>query len=104
VSSIQEIVKKTINECDNDIRGELLHNVITSGGSSNFVNFGTRLQQELSEIHASESIKIEEKEHREFLPWLGGSMLSSLSTFQNMWVSKQEYAENGSGIIDKKCF
>jgi actin-related protein len=68
------------------------------------MKFGLRLENELSEIQASESIKIEEKEHREFLPWLGGSMLSSLSTFQSMWVSKQEYSENGSGIIDKKCF
>lgn len=64
MSSIQEIVKKSIAECDKDIRGELLQNIITSGGSTNLINFGLRLQNELSEIHASESIKIEEKEHR----------------------------------------
>lgn len=92
VVSVQELVKTTINECDKDIRRDMFHNIVTSGGSSNLGNFGGRLQEELSNIYASESIKIEEREHREFLPWLGGSILSSLSTFQNMWVSKQEYA------------
>ena len=104
VHPLQNLVKTTISECDKDIRRDLLQNIVTSGGCSNLMNFGNRLQEELNEAHPSESIKIEERQHREFLPWLGGSMLSSLGSFQNMWVSKQEYVENGLGIIDKKCF
>ena len=36
--------------------------------------------------------------------WIGGSILASLSTFQQMWISKQEYDESGPGIVHRKCF
>jgi actin len=34
-------------------------------------------------------------EKRQSLVWTGGSILSSLSTFQNMWITKSEYHETG---------
>ena len=36
--------------------------------------------------------------------WIGGSILSSLSTFQQMWISKNEYDEAGPSIVHRKCF
>ena len=36
--------------------------------------------------------------------WIGGSILASLSTFQQMWISKQEYDESGPAIVHRKCF
>jgi actin-related protein len=27
-----------------------------------------------------------------------------LSTFQQMWISKQEYDESGPSIVHRKCF
>merc|ERR1711879_109526 len=33
-----------------------------------------------------------------------GVILSSLSTFQDMWITKDEYEESGSGIVHRKCF
>ena len=41
---------------------------------------------------------------RKFSVWIGGSILSSLSTFQSMWVSKAEYEEAGPSIVHRKCF
>lgn len=35
--------------------------------------------------------------------WLGGSILASLGTFQQMWISKQEYEEHGFGILDQRA-
>jgi actin-related protein len=35
--------------------------------------------------------------------WIGGSILSSLATFQSMWVQKAEYDENGVNIVHQKC-
>ena len=32
------------------------------------------------------------------------SLLSSLSTFQSMWISKAEYDESGPAIVHRKCF
>ncbi len=40
---------------------------------------------------------------RKFSSWIGGSILGSLGTFQQLWVSKQEYQEFGPGIISERC-
>jgi actin-related protein len=40
---------------------------------------------------------------RSICSWLGGSILGSLGTFQDMWVSKQDYEEYGSAIVNRKC-
>jgi actin-related protein len=41
---------------------------------------------------------------RKYSAWSGGSILSSLSTFQAMWISKAEYDESGPDIVHRKCF
>eukprot|EP00968_Pinguiococcus_pyrenoidosus_P011388 scaffold922_cov327-Pinguiococcus_pyrenoidosus.AAC.14 len=35
--------------------------------------------------------------------WLGGSILASLPTLEQMWVSKADYDEHGSSIVNKRC-
>merc|ERR1712192_237224 len=40
-------------------------------------------------------IKIIAPPERKYSVWIGGSILASLSTFQQMWISKQEYDESG---------
>ena len=41
---------------------------------------------------------------RKYAVWIGGSILSSLSTFESMWISKREYDESGPSIVHRKCF
>merc|ERR1719432_376872 len=43
-------------------------------------------------------IKIIAPPERKYSVWIGGSILASLSTFQQMWISKQEYDECGPSI------
>ncbi len=40
---------------------------------------------------------------RKYSAWIGGSMLSSLSTYQGMLISKQEFEESGPNIVHRKC-
>ena len=40
-------------------------------------------------------IRIAAAAERKFGAWIGGSILGSLSTFQKMWVSREEYNEYG---------
>jgi actin len=50
-------------------------------------------------------IKIIAPPERKYSVWIGGSILASLSTFQQMWISKQEYDEwGGPSIVHSKCF
>lgn len=41
---------------------------------------------------------------RKYSVWIGGSILASLSTFQQMWISKGEYDESGPSILHRKVF
>ena len=36
--------------------------------------------------------------------FIGGCILASLNTFQQMWISKDEYDEAGPSIVHRKCF
>merc|ERR1711963_714127 len=58
----------------------------------------------LNEIYAAIKIKIIAPPERKYSVWIGGSILASLSTFQQMWISKQEYDECGPAIVHRKCF
>jgi actin-related protein len=42
-------------------------------------------------------------EERVYAGWIGGSIVSSLSSFQSYWVGKEEWKEHGMGILEKKC-
>lgn len=36
---------------------------------------------------------------RKYSSWLGGSVLASLGTFHQLWVTKEEYEEHGMAIV-----
>lgn len=50
------------------------------------------------------SLYLQSSAERKYAVWIGGSILSSLTTFQDMWVTKAEYDESGPGIVHRKCF
>ncbi|KAK2116643.1 hypothetical protein P7K49_003529 [Saguinus oedipus] len=49
-------------------------------------------------------IKIIAPPERKYSVWISGSILASLSTFQQMWISKQEYDKSRPSIVHRKCF
>ena len=50
------------------------------------------------------NIKVIAEPDRKYSAWIGGSILSSLSTFQQMCISRDEYLESGPAIVHRKCF
>lgn len=92
----------SIFKCDLDIRRDLYGNVVLSGGTTMFPGIADRMQKELSALApTSMKTKIVAPPERKYSVWIGGSILASLSTFQSMWVSKQEYDESGPGIVHR---
>ena len=92
-------------KCDNDIRREMFVNLILSGGSTLFEGIGERLWHNVFPLAPTGSkVKIFAPNERKYSSWLGASILSSLSTFQTMWITKAEYDESGPNIIHRKCF
>ena len=70
-----------------------------------FPNIQNRLTKELVKLAPSTmKVKVAAFAERKFMVWLGGSILSSLSTFQTSWITKSEYQESGSSVVHRKCF
>lgn len=90
---------------DIDIRKDLYSNIVMSGGSTMFSGIAARVQKELEALApASMKIKVIAPPERQYSVWIGGSILASLATFQQMWVSNAEYQEAGPSIVHRKCF
>lgn len=104
-AGIHETLYNSIMRCDANIRQELYANIVLSGGSTIFPCIADRLQKEVSAFAApTMKIKIIAPPERKYSSWIGGSILASLSTFPQMWISKQEYNESGPSIVHRKCF
>mmetsp|Transcript_82970 Transcript_82970/g.222671 ORF Transcript_82970/g.222671 Transcript_82970/m.222671 type:complete len:295 (+) Transcript_82970:2-886(+) len=104
-SGVHEATFRSIMQCDIDVRRALYANVVLSGGTSMFPGMGERMTRELSALAPpTMKVKVIAPPERKYSVWIGGSILSSLSTFQQMWVSREEYNESGPGIVHRKCF
>merc|ERR1711861_38870 len=104
-SGIHDTTFQSIMKCDVDIRKDLYANVVLSGGTTMFQGIGERMTKELTALAPSTmKIKVVAPPERKYSVWIGGSILSSLSTFQQMWISKGEYDESGPTMVHRKCF
>lgn len=104
---VGHVVTTSVGMCDIDIRPSLYGGVIVVGGNSLIQGFTDRLNRDLSnKTPPSMRLKIiaaASSAERRFSSWIGGSILASLGSFQQMWVSKQEYEEGGKSCVERKC-
>jgi actin len=104
-AGIHQLTYDSIQKCDIDIRKDLYTNIVLSGGTTMFDKIDKRLEKEITgQAPASVKVKIVAPPERKYSVWIGGSILSSLSTFQDMWIDKSEYDESGPAIVHRKCF
>jgi actin-related protein len=105
LTGIDQTTYDSIMKCDVDIRKDLYANVVMSGGTTMFKDIDVRLQAELERLApGAMRIKVVAPPERKYSVWIGGSILSSLSTFQSMWITKEEYDDAGPSIVHRKCF
>jgi len=102
--SIPALITEALRACDPELRQVLMGNVVLTGGGSQFSGFAERLSSELTrsfphtKIHApGNSIE------RRYGGWLGGSILASLGTFHQLWISREEWQEHGKPIVGQRC-
>lgn len=102
---IHQLTYNSIMKCDIDVRKNLYENVVMSGGTTMFNGIAERVSTELTKLAPSSmKVKVIAPAERKYSVWIGGSILSSLSTFASMWITKAEYDESGPTIVHKKCF
>jgi len=104
-SGVHEVTFNSIMKCDVDIRKDLYNNIVLSGGTTMFPGIADRMNKEITALAPSSmKIKVVAPPERKYSVWIGGSILASLSTFQQMWIAKSEYDESGPSIVHRKCF
>ncbi|KAL6200173.1 hypothetical protein ACLB2K_029955 [Fragaria x ananassa] len=104
-AGIHETTYNSIMKCDVDIRKDLYGNIVLSGGSTMFPGIADRMSKEITALAPSSmKIKVVAPPERKYSVWIGGSILASLSTFQQMWIAKAEYDESGPSIVHRKNF
>jgi len=90
-----------------DIRSALYSSLMVTGGNSLVNGFVDRLNYDLAH-KSSATIKLRVSAaptpmERRYGAWIGGSIVSSLGTFQQLWIGKGEYEESGKAIVERKC-
>jgi len=104
IPGVHELVFESIRKCENEIRRELFSNIIIAGGNTCINNFCNRMNKEML-ILTPNSIKTKMTctGDRNYLSWMGGAVVSSLTTFQSMWITRGDYDENGPSVVHRKC-
>lgn len=114
-TSISEVTDTVIQHCPVDVRRGLYKNIVLSGGTTMFKDFGRRLQrdlkrtvterQELSEQLSGGKMKatpidvnVVSHHMQRYAVWFGGSMLASTPEFYQVCHTKQAYDEYGPSI------
>ena len=77
------MVVESIGKTDIDIRRDMFSNIIATGGNTCFKGFSERLQRQVPEVAPQQvRVKVISAAEKRFTPWMGGSILSSLGSFQ----------------------
>jgi len=100
--SIQKMIHSSLTAVDPDLRKELCGNILLCGSHSLFPGMEQRLSKEMSElIPSSYKVRVvapKSSVERKFAGWIGGSVLTSLGSFQQLWLSRVEYEEYGVSL------
>jgi actin len=102
LTSLPVQIHKTANSCFSDMKA-LFNNIYITGGHSMVPGLLERLSDELKTM-TTLPVRLSRPEHPTFSPWIGGSILTSLSSFEGNFVTYEDYNEHGPAIIHRKCF
>lgn len=111
---IGESLFQTIQSCDVDIRSTLYKSIVLSGGSSMYPGLPSRLEKELKQqwlvnvLNGDPTrldkfkVRIEDPPRRKHMVFIGGAVLANIMADKDhMWISKQEWEEQGPRILQK---
>ncbi|KAI5305074.1 hypothetical protein KEM56_005374 [Ascosphaera pollenicola] len=104
--TIPELVRTSLSAIDAELAPLLLQNVVLSGATTLTSGFTERLNTELMSMFPAARVHVSaasSSNERKYAAWIGGSIVASLGTFHQMWISKKEYEEHGPGIVEKRC-
>lgn len=108
--TIQKVCMEAINTCDLDFRQDLVRSLVVAGGTSMLPGLAPRLRLELGELLPNElfrQVDIIVDPQRKHAAWIGGSMFASLSTFEQVAITRQEFEDGKADVrslVARKTF
>lgn len=107
IRGLANLAFDAVSACDTDIRRELYGGVVLTGGCSVIPGVLERFTTDLAvltpQAYKLKVVGTQNSMERASGPWIGGSIVASLGTFQSAWVSKKEYDELGGHGALRKC-
>uniref|UniRef100_A0A7S4IC87 Actin n=1 Tax=Vannella robusta TaxID=1487602 RepID=A0A7S4IC87_9EUKA len=99
--AIHHSIRECISTCDPGLQNSLCQNVLLTGGSSMFPGMKERLQMELTSLGLN--VQVSKVDDGRYASWVGGSMLASVYTFQDIWMTLEHYDEEGPMAVHRFC-
>ncbi|KAM5320936.1 actin-related protein T2 [Glossophaga mutica] len=102
---LSQMVSCSVAKCDADVQNTLYGEIVLSGGTTLFPGLDDRLLKELERLASQGTpIKITAPPDRWFSTWIGASIVTSLSSFRQMWVTSADFKEFGTSVVQRRCF
>lgn len=96
------MVTTALSKVDIDIRNSLYNHILLSGGNTLFKGLPEKMTNEVKKLAPNKmKIRLHAPSNRKNSCWLGGSIISSLGSFKNMWVTRSVILIN-IGIYGKR--
>lgn len=114
-TSISDVVDDVIQNCPIDVRRGLYKNIVLSGGSTMYKDFGRKVQRDVKKV-VDTRLKISEDlsggqlkpkpidvqvvshNYQRYAVWFGGALLASTPEFYQVCHTKADYDEHGPSI------
>ena len=104
---VVELAHTAIEKCDPDLQMTLMNNIVLAGGTTLLPGYKERFEAELCDLVGS-SINVTADLHRKYSSWIGGSMIASMSTFDEMTIKQADYMEGSTDqaniVLQKTIF
>eukprot|EP01024_Parvocaulis_polyphysoides_P049573 TRINITY_DN4814_c2_g1_i1.p1 TRINITY_DN4814_c2_g1~~TRINITY_DN4814_c2_g1_i1.p1 ORF type:complete len:428 (-),score=55.15 TRINITY_DN4814_c2_g1_i1:947-2230(-) len=97
---IHKMAIKSILNTNRMMQESLFNALLLTGGSTLTPGFGQRVEKEVKKkLRRTFQLKVVAPKNRAVSAWVGGSVLSSLSSFKGMWISRRDFDERGANAI-----
>lgn len=102
---LSDMIQRAVQNCDVDLRGAIVANVLLCGGGASLPGLSERLNADLNRMPTFGRVRVQmgsSVNERRHAAWIGGSILASLGSFQQLWLTMAEYREHGASYIERK--
>ncbi|KAJ1141856.1 hypothetical protein NDU88_008184 [Pleurodeles waltl] len=102
---VHKMMFESVMKCEQELHRHLYGNIILSGGSTLFPGFDERILKEIQQqASCGTTVRITAPSDRNVSTWVGASIVTSLTSFKQMWVTSSHYKEFGSSVVLRRCF